>query len=90
MRSFLSLAFVAVAFPAVAADPPQHPGYRVLAQDKGKAAIVGADGKVEWEVACGHNSHDIHLLPTSRCTRSSVSPTATRWWPRAATGASWR
>ncbi len=46
---------------AAAADPP---AYRVLAQDKGHVALVGKDGKVEWEVECKYNSHDIHLLPT--------------------------
>jgi hypothetical protein len=59
---FLSLLALAFAVPALAADP-KHPGYRVLAQDKGKAAIIGLDGKVEWEVECRHNSHDISLLP---------------------------
>jgi Mal s 1 allergenic protein-like len=38
------------------------PDYRVLAQDNGHAAIVIAQGKVEWEVECKHNSHDIALL----------------------------
>ncbi len=36
--------------------------YRVLAQDKGHVAIVGADGKVEWEVECQHSAHDIARL----------------------------
>jgi hypothetical protein len=60
MRLLLSLSLLALAGPAFAADAPK---YRVLAQDKGKVAIVGADGKVEWEVECKYNSHDIHLLP---------------------------
>jgi hypothetical protein len=64
MRSFLSLAALTLALPVVAADPPKHPGYRVLAQDKGKVAIVGTDGKVEWEFDCKYNSHDVHLLPS--------------------------
>jgi outer membrane protein assembly factor BamB len=52
---------LAAALPGVArADPPE---YRVLAQDKGRVALVGADGKVGWEVPCNHGSHDIHLLP---------------------------
>jgi hypothetical protein len=62
MRLFLSAALVVTALPALAVDPPKHPGYRVLAQDKGHVAIVGANGKVEWEVECKHNSHDVHLL----------------------------
>jgi hypothetical protein len=39
------------------------PAYRVLAQDKGRVAIVNAK-EVEWEVECKHNSHDIALLPS--------------------------
>lgn len=39
------------------------PAYRVLAQDKGRVVILGADGKVEWETECKYTSHDIHLLP---------------------------
>jgi hypothetical protein len=39
-----------------------EPAYRVLAQDKGHVAIVGKDGKVEWEVPCKHSSHDIAQL----------------------------
>jgi Mala s 1-like protein len=39
-----------------------EPAYRVLAQDKGHVVIVAADGKVEWEVPCKHNSHDIAQL----------------------------
>ncbi|MCY2967759.1 MAG: PQQ-binding-like beta-propeller repeat protein [Planctomycetota bacterium] len=39
------------------------PGYRLLAADKGRVAIVGADGKVEWEVANKAEVHDLWLLP---------------------------
>jgi hypothetical protein len=39
-----------------------EPAYRVLGQDNGRVAIVGKDGRVEWEVECKHNSHDIALL----------------------------
>jgi hypothetical protein len=39
-------------------------GYRVLAQDQGHVAIVDAQGHVEWEVECKHNSHDIAVLPS--------------------------
>src|SRR5205807_1921370 len=38
-------------------------GYRVLAQDRGQAAIVNAKGEVEWTVPCAYASHDIALLP---------------------------
>lgn len=47
------------------AEKPADPGAarRVLAQDKGHAAIVNAKGEIEWEVPCAYNSHDIALLP---------------------------
>jgi len=57
---FLSAALALSA--AVAADP-SAPAYRVLAQDKGKAAIVNAKGEVEWEYPVRHSSHDIAALP---------------------------
>jgi hypothetical protein len=60
MRSIAAMFTFALALPVCAADEPK---YRVLAQDKGRVAIVDSDGKVEWEVACKYNSHDIHLLP---------------------------
>jgi hypothetical protein len=60
MRSLLAAAILLAVSPAYAAEPPS---YRVLAQDEGHVAIVGPDGKVEWEVECKYNSHDIHLLP---------------------------
>jgi hypothetical protein len=61
VRSLLAAVALSFALPVHAADPPQ---YRVLAQDKGHAAIVRPDGSVEWEYACKHDAHDIHLLPT--------------------------
>ncbi len=50
--------------PALGADTlPPGPPYRILAQDKGKVAILGPAGKVEWEVPLRHTAHDIQLLP---------------------------
>lgn len=39
--------------------------HRVLAADRstGKLAIIGTDGKPEWEYTCKHDVHDLHLLP---------------------------
>src|SRR5947209_16345881 len=49
---------------ATAADTlPPGPPYRLLAQDKGKVAIVDPAGKVEWEIPLRHTAHDIQLLP---------------------------
>lgn len=50
--------------PALGADTlPPGPPYKILAQDKGKVAILGPAGKVEWEVPLRHTAHDIQLLP---------------------------
>ena len=59
-----SALFCLSAAPALAADAPATApaGHRFIAQDNGHVAIIGADGKVEWEVPCGYTSHDIHLL----------------------------
>jgi hypothetical protein len=78
MRTLLSLLIVAAAAPAFAADPPK---YRVLAQDRGRVAIVGADGKVEWEVECKYNSHDIHLLPNGNLLLHTGPATVTEMTP---------
>jgi len=59
----IALATLAQA-PALGADTlPPGPPYRILAQDKGKVAILGPAGKVEWEVPLRHTAHDIQLLP---------------------------
>jgi hypothetical protein len=50
---------------APAEDQPKSgkSSYRVLAVDKGHAAIVNAKGEVEWDVPCKHDGHDIAMLP---------------------------
>jgi len=63
---------------AAAADPP---AYRVLAQDKGHVALVGKDGKVEWEVECKYNSHDVHLLPNGNFLLHTGPATVTEMTP---------
>ena len=80
MRTLLA-AFVALAFASTSrgADAPQ---YRVLAQDNGHVAIVGKDGKVEWEVECKHNSHDIHLLPNGNLLLNTGPATVTEMTPK--------
>src|SRR3954471_20965111 len=72
MRLFLSLLALSIPHSLQAADSPK---YRVLAQDKGHVAIVGADGKVEWEVECKYNSHDIHLLPNGNLLLHTAAAT---------------
>ena len=82
MRLFLSAAAILVALPTLAVDPPKHTGYRVLAQDRGHVAIVGLDGKVEWEVECKHNSHDVHLLPNGNLLLHTAPTVVTEMTPK--------
>jgi PQQ-like domain len=74
--SCFALAFAASTF---AADPPK---YRVLAQDKGHVAIVGTDGKVEWEVECKYNAHDLQMLPSGNLLINSGPATVTEVTPK--------
>lgn len=83
MRLLLSVSLAALALGTPArADDAKHPGYRVLAQDKGHVAIVGPDGKVEWEIACKHNSHDVHLLPNGNLLLHTAPATVTEVTPK--------
>src|SRR5918999_2971544 len=79
MRFVFSLATVLLIAQFAVAEPPK---YRVLAQDKGRVAIVGPDGKVEWEVECKHNSHDIHLLPSGNVLLHTGPVTVTELTPK--------
>ncbi len=54
------LLLAAVGNSILAADPVAH---RVLAADRGKLAIVGTDGKIEWDMPVKHDVHDLHVLP---------------------------
>ena len=79
MRFVLPALALFLTIPTLAADAPR---YRVLAQDKGKVAIVNADGKVEWEVECKYNSHDIHLLPNGNLLLHTAAATVTEMTPK--------
>lgn len=66
--------------PTYSQEPTKH---RVLAADRetGKMAIIGLDGKVEWEWENKHDVHDLHLLPngnilthTSHTTLVEINP----------------
>ena len=63
-------------------SPTDVPAHRVLAQDKGHVAVVGADGKVEWEVPCKQNSHDIALLPGGNFLLHTGPATVTEMTPK--------
>ena len=82
MRLFLSAVALACALPLCADEPAPHPGYRVLAQDKGRVAIVARDGKIEWEVECKHNSHDIALLPNGNLLLHTTPVTVVEMTPK--------
>jgi len=50
----------------VALLPATDPGRLVLGHDRGKVAILDAEGKVKWQFASKCDGHDIAMLP---CTR---------------------
>lgn len=59
----------------------ESPKYRVLAADKGKVTLVGANGAIEWSVENKAEVHDVHrllngnfLFPTSRTTVVEMTP----------------
>jgi hypothetical protein len=79
MRAIAAILALTLSVPVLAADAPK---YRVLAQDKGHVAIVGADGKVEWEAECKYNSHDIHLLPNGNLLLHTAAATVTEMTPK--------
>jgi outer membrane protein assembly factor BamB len=78
MRHLLALLVLSQGLLAIAADSP---GHRVLAQDNGKVSIVGADGKVEWQVECKYNSHDIHQLANGNLLLHTGAATVTEMTP---------
>ncbi|MBB6050909.1 hypothetical protein [Armatimonas rosea] len=59
-RYFLAALFAAAVTPAFAQKPVTH---KLIAQDKGHIVVLNEKGEVEWEVACGFNSHDLSVLP---------------------------
>jgi len=72
-RHFATITFCfAVASLCSAAEPVAH---RVLAADRGKGhiAILGTDGKVEWEMENKHDVHDLHLLPNGNILTHTTS-----------------
>jgi len=79
MRLLLASFALTIALPVFAAEPITH---RVLAQDKGKVAIIGIDGKIEWEVECKYNSHEIHLLPNGNLLLHTAAATVTELTPK--------
>ena len=75
---FAPLAGLILTAAAMAQDPES---YRVLGADKGKVAIVGEEGKVEWEMSDKSQVHDLMMLPngnillsTGDATVAEVSP----------------
>ena len=79
MRFLLALMGTTLATLALAAEPVKH---RVLAQDRGKVAIIGVDGKVDWEVECKYNSHDIHQLPNGNLLLNTAAAIVTEMSPQ--------
>ncbi len=61
----MRLLFLLILFLPVVSQGAEPVSHRVLAADRatGKLAIVGTDGKVEWEFPNKHDVHDLHVLP---------------------------
>jgi outer membrane protein assembly factor BamB len=66
---------------AFAVEPAGAAGYRVLAQDNGRVAIVNRKGEVEWEVECKHNSHDVAVLENGNLLLHTEPTTVTEMTP---------
>jgi len=64
LLSFIpSLVFHCAATNADADEPAATEGYRVLASDKGRVAIVSPKGEIEWETATKADVHELWSLP---------------------------
>ena len=57
------IAAAGLSFMLSAAQASDPVGHRLIACDKGRVAIIGADGKVEWEAPLHATAHDIQVLP---------------------------
>jgi hypothetical protein len=64
MRIALCAALLLAASSYLAAEP-EKVEHRFIAADRstGKVAIINTKGEVEWEYACKHDVHDLHVLP---------------------------
>src|SRR5579862_408671 len=49
--------------------------HRFIAQDRGHAVIVAADGTVEWETPCPFVAHDIAMLPNGNVLLHTAADT---------------
>jgi hypothetical protein len=85
MRTPTGLLALALATTVAGAD--DKVAHRVLGADKGKVAIVGHDGQVEWEAPCRFGAHDLHRLPngniltqTSATTTVEIAPDKSTAW----------
>lgn len=75
------------AAPVRAAETKQVTQHRVLVQGNNKIAIVGRDGKIEWEAPCPGAAHDGALLangnvlfPTGNTTLVEMTPSKQIVW----------
>jgi len=81
MRWILGWAGVILWSSAALGQLPAGPPYRVLGQDRGHLAIVGPDGKVEWEVPVRHNAHDLQILANGNILVGTDSTTVVEMTP---------
>lgn len=67
----MGMAGTLLAGAARGADAPV--AHRVLGQDRGRLAIIGTDGQVEWEAPCPFVSHDVQMLPNGNVLVSTAA-----------------
>ena len=79
--AFTVLSGLTLTLPAGSAEPGHRHRHRLIAADKGKVAVVEADGKVSWEYPNPFTIHDLARLPngnllfqTGPATVVEVSP----------------
>lgn len=71
LSSLLLLAVVAIST-AAAGAADKAVTHRVLAQDRGRAVILNAQGEVEWEAPVPFVTHDISMLPNGNILVSTA------------------
>ena len=77
--SFLAVLNLAASFHS--ANAQETKSYRVFGSDRGKVAIVNAEGKVEWEVSNPSEVHDLTLLPNGNRLFTTKGPAVVEMSP---------
>ena len=59
-------------------DGRDKTGHRVLGADRGRVAIVGSRGDVQWEVPVKGTPHDLTMLPGGNLLFPPMPPRSSR------------